>query len=111
MVTSAAELLRRANRECCTLLLRARRVDGVGPSLAAVVAREGIAAVVIVRIVNGTIVVAVVVVAIALMCVGVVVFGVGAIEGSFLRVHRYLVIACGWIQEHVPSGMMLKIFH
>ena len=63
-----AALLRRANREGCTLLLGARRVDGVGPSMAAVVAREGIAAVVIDLecIVDGAIVVVVVVVAIAL---------------------------------------------
>ena len=64
VVTSAADLLRRANREGCALLLGARRVDGVGPSMAAVVAREGIAAVVVdlESIVDGAIVVVVIVV-------------------------------------------------
>ena len=39
--TVAADLLRRANREGCTLLLGTRRVDKVCPSTAAVVVREG----------------------------------------------------------------------
>ena len=57
LLTSAADLLRRANREGCTLLLGTRRVDRVGPVMAAVVAEVGIA--------QATVVVVGVVVAIA----------------------------------------------
>ena len=79
-VTSAADLLRRANREGCTLLLGTCLVDRVGPVVAAaVVEREGIAAVGIVRIVDGATVVVMIVVAIALTCVVVEVFVVVAI--------------------------------
>ena len=78
---NAADLLRRANREGCTLLLGTCRVDRVGPVMAAVVVREGIAAVVVDLecIVGGAVVVVLVVVAIALTWVVVVVFGVVAI--------------------------------
>ena len=69
-------MLRRANRENCTLLLGARRTDRVGPSVAAVVAREGIDQEVIVMVV-------VVVVAIAVRWIVVVVLVVGAIAWHF----------------------------
>ena len=68
-------MLRRANRENCTLLLGARRTDRVGPSVAAVVAREGIDQEVVVMVV--------VVVAIAVRWIVVVVLVVGAIAWHF----------------------------
>ena len=76
IVAQSADLLRRANREGCTLLLGTCRVDRVGPVMAAVVAEIGIAqaAVVVVGVV-----VVVVVVAIAVRWIVVVVVVVVAI--------------------------------
>ena len=61
-MTKAADLLRRANREGCTLLLGTCRVDRVGPVMAAVVAKTGIEqeAIVVVGIVAAVVVVVVI---------------------------------------------------